>query len=107
MVGSIYFVDMPYSNFQQAKARPVMVFKIIDKNDLLIMPLTTNLNREGFILKNDDIQAGSLKKQSVVIIPKITAIDSSLIGSNNFIATIKPSVFEDILQNMCKKLACS
>lgn len=97
---------MPYSNFQQVKARPILVFKVIDKNDLLVMPLTTNLNREGYVLKSEDIQKGSLKKSSVVIIPKITAIDSSLIGSRNFIATIKPSVFEQILQDMCLKLAC-
>ena len=33
MVGRIYFIDMPYSDFKQFKALPVLVFKIIDKND--------------------------------------------------------------------------
>jgi len=50
MVGGIYFIEMPYSDFKQFKGRPVLVFKVIDKNDLLILPLTTNLNREGIEL---------------------------------------------------------
>lgn len=56
MVGSIYFIDMPYSDFKQFKARPVLVFKVLDKNDLLILPLATNLQREGIVLTSKDIE---------------------------------------------------
>lgn len=64
MVGSIYFISMPYSDFKKAKARPVLVFKAIDKNDLLILPLTSNLKREGIIITHNDIEDGTLKKES-------------------------------------------
>ena len=83
MVGSIYFIEMPYSDFRDFKGRPVLVFREIDKSDVLVLPLTTNLNREGIVISNKDIKKGSLKKESVVIVPKITAIDSSLIGESN------------------------
>ncbi len=33
MVGSIYFIEIPYSDFRQFKGRPILVFKVIDKND--------------------------------------------------------------------------
>ena len=33
MVGSIYFILMPYSDFKDFKGRPILVFKIIDKHD--------------------------------------------------------------------------
>ena len=89
MVGGIYFIDMPYSDFKQFKARPVLVFKAIDKNDLLVLPLTTNLKREGIIITKDDIEKGSLKRDSVVIVPKLTAIDKSLIVEQKQIATLK------------------
>ena len=106
MVGSIYFIEMPYSDFKQFKGRPVLVFSVIDKNNVLVLPLTTNLHRDGIVISNDDIQRGSLKKKSVVIVPKITAIDSLLISDNNHIATLKNKTFEKVLKEICQKLKC-
>ncbi len=106
MVGSIYFIQMPYSDFKHSKGRPVLVFREIDKNDMLVLPLTTNIKRDGVIITNDDIKRGSLKKESVVIIPKITAIDCSLICDKNIIATLKDESFKKILKKICVKLEC-
>ena len=106
MVGDIYFIDMPYSDFKQFKARPVLVFKIIDKNDILILPLTTNLKRDGIIITKNDIQKGSLKKDSVVIVPKITAIDKSLITKQGYIATLKKDTFQSVLKEICIRFEC-
>ena len=106
MVRGIYFIEMPYSDFKQVKGRPVLVFRVIDKNDLLILPLTTNLKREGIVITNSDIETGSLKKESVVIVPKITAIDSSLISDNNIIATLKSSAYKRIVEEICRKFEC-
>ncbi len=106
MVGSIYFIEMPYSDFREFKGRPVLVFRQIDKSDVLVLPLTTNLNREGIVISNQDIEQGSLKKESVVIIPKITAIDSELISTSRKIATLKEKTFKVVLQEICTKLEC-
>jgi mRNA-degrading endonuclease toxin of MazEF toxin-antitoxin module len=97
---------MPYSDFKQFKGRPVLVFSVIDKNDVLVLPLTTNLHREGIVITNDDIETGSLKKESVVIVPKITAIDALLISERNSIATLKNKSFEKILKEICHKFEC-
>ena len=107
MVGSIYFIEMPYSDFKQFKGRPVLVFKMIDKEDVLILPLTTNLNRKGIIIDNKDIASGSLKKESVVIVPKITAIDASLLTSNHLLATLKAESFTKVTQALCTELECN
>ncbi len=106
MVGSIYFINMPYSDFTQFKARPVLVFKVIDKNDLLILPLTTNLEREGIVITQNDIKEGSLKKDSIVIVPKLTAIDQSLISKQRHIASLKEKTFKMILKEICDKFDC-
>jgi len=106
MVGSIYFISMPYSDFKTAKGRPVLVFKTIDKNDLLVLPLTTNLQREGIKVNNEDIRDGSLKKESVIIVPKLTAIDSSLILGSKFIASLKEKSFDRVKSELCLKLEC-
>jgi len=55
MVGSIYFILMPYSDFKTFKGRPVLIFKELGKEDLLVLPLTTNLNREGVRITKDDL----------------------------------------------------
>ena len=106
MVGSIYFIEMPYSDFREFKGRPVVVFRQIDKNDVLVLPLTTNLKRDGIVISEKDIKEGSLKKESVVIVPKITAIDSGLISQSRKIATLKEKIFAKVLQEICNKLEC-
>ena len=106
MVGSIYFIEMPYSNFREFKGRPVLVFKMVDKNDLLVLPLTTNLRRDGIIITKDDLKKGSIKKDSVVIVPKLTAIDSSLIVEENFIARLKTKSFGKIAKEICLRFEC-
>ena len=106
MVGNIYFIEMPYSDFKQSKGRPVLAFKTIDKQDVLILPLTTNLKRNGILISNNDIVSGSLKKESVIIVPKITAIDTSLISDARLIAALKPETFQKVSEQICKNLAC-
>ena len=104
MVGHIYYINMPYSTFTKAKGRPVLVFKEIDKNDYLILPLTSNLKREGIIIVENDIQDGRLKKESVVIVPKLTAVDASLIVGSKFIASLKKESFIKVKNALCSRL---
>ena len=106
MVGHIYFIHMPYSDFKKVKARPVLVFKKIDKDDVLILPLTSNLKRDGIVITNGDIEDGSIKKDSVVIVPKLTAIDSNLIIGSKFIASLKKDSFEKVKRELCLRLEC-
>ena len=106
MVGHIYYITMPYSDFTKSKGRPVLVFKKIDKNDFLILPLTSNLQREGILLKETDIKDGRLKKESLIIVPKLTAVDSTLIQGARFIASLKESAFTHVQEKLCSKLGC-
>ena len=106
MVGSIYYILMPYSDFTKAKGRPVLVMQEIDKNDVLILPLTSNMQRDGIQITQHDIDDGSLKKDSVIIVPKLTAVDSSLIKGSRFIASLKRESFLRVKANLCQKLEC-
>ena len=106
MVGGIYYITMPYSNFTKAKGRPVLLFQNISKDDVLVLPLTSNLQREGIVITNEDIKDGSLKKESVVIVPKLTAVDSSLILGSRFIASLKNESFSKIQKELCLQLKC-
>ena len=106
MVGHIYFINMPYSDFTKVKGRPVLVYKEIDKNDYLILPLTSNLSREGIIISEDDIAYGRLKKESVVIVPKLTAVDTSLISGSKFIAALTKESFTRVKNEICLRFDC-
>jgi len=106
MVGSIYFIRMPYSDFREFKGRPVLVFKVLDKADVLVLPLTTNLQRDGIVITKEDLKKGSIKKPSVVIIPKLTAIDASLIQEKQFIAQLKAKTFKRISKEICTRFGC-
>jgi len=105
MVKSIYFIEIPYSNFEKIKGRPILIFKELE-NDYLFLPLTTNLSRKGVILTNKDLIKGNLRKKSVVIVPKISAIDKKLVENSKFIATIKNEKFLEIIKFLCNELNC-
>ena len=106
MVGSIYYILMPYSHFRQAKGRPVLAVHELDKNDILVMPLTSNLTRRGFKITQKDIAFGALKKDSVIIVPKLTAVDRNLLETSRHIATLKKATFSEIKHAMCSELHC-
>ncbi len=106
MVGSIYYILMPYSHFRQAKGRPVLAVHELDKNDILVMPLTSNLTRRGFKITQKDIASGALRKDSVIIVPKLTAVDRDLLGASRHIATLKEATFIAIKHTMCSELQC-
>ena len=97
---------MPYSDFTNSKGRPVLVFKEIDKSDLLILPLTSNLQRDGIIITAEDIEDGRIKKESVVVVPKLTAVDSTLIVGSQFIASLKKESFAKVKNQLFLKLEC-
>ena len=97
---------MPYSDFTKVKGRPVLIFRKISKTDYLILPLTSNLAREGILISERDIEDGRLKKESVVIVPKLTAVDASLILGSRFIASLKKESFNKVKNEICFKLGC-
>jgi hypothetical protein len=73
---------------------------------VLVLPLTTNQNREGIAISDKDLKQGSLKKESVIIVPKITAIDSGLISQSRKIATLKDKTFSRVIKEICRKFEC-
>jgi hypothetical protein len=106
MVNSIYFVKIPYSDFSEFKGRPILIFKELD-NDFLFLPLTSNLDRDGILLDNNDLENGTLRKESIVIVPKINAIDKNLIKKSRLIAKIKNKKYDEIISSLCKSIGCT
>ncbi len=105
MVKNIYFVEIPFSNFGNKKGRPILLFKELE-NDFLFLPLTTNLQRNGVIIEQKDLEKGTIKNKSIIIVPKIGTVDKKLIAKSRYFATIKNSKFLEVNSFICKSLEC-
>ena len=105
MVGKIYFTEIIYTNFKESKGRPMLLIKELE-NDYLFLPLTSNLNKNGILVNNKDLKDGLLRKQSVIIVPKISAIDKNLINNAKYLATIKNKKLEETINKICSSFGC-
>jgi len=103
MVGEIYLVRMLFSDFADSKIRPVLVIKEYEE-DVLVLPLTTSLNRKGLIIKSEELIEGELKKDSIVITNKPFFISKSLLIRK--IGRISKNKLGIIKRELCNELSC-
>lgn len=104
MVGQISLIRVYYTNHVDFKTRPVLIFKEFKLGDFLFLPLTTNKMVPGIVITNRDLQYGSLKKESVIIVKKLA------IGNQDnvlkIIGLVKPSFFKKVHAEVCNTLNC-
>ena len=106
MVGRIYFTEITYTNFKESKGRPILLIKELE-NDYLFLPLTSNLNKNGILINNEDLSDGVLRKKSIIIVPKISAIDKNLIEYKaKYLATINNDKLKIIINKICSSFGC-
>jgi mRNA interferase MazF len=103
MVGEIYLVRLLFSDFTDSKIRPVLVIKDYEE-DVLVLPLTTSLNRKGIIIKSEELVEGELKKDSIVITNKPFFISKSLLIRK--IGKVSKDKFFSIKHELCNELNC-
>jgi mRNA interferase MazF len=103
MVGEIYLVRLLFSDFTDSKIRPVLVIKDYEE-DVLVLPLTTSLNRKGIIIKSEELVEGELKKGSIVITNKPFFMSKSLLIRK--IGKVSKDKFFSIKHELCNELNC-
>ena len=102
MIWSIHIAKIFYTDIQEYKIRPVYLFKSYLDNDYLYLPLSTNLKRDWIIIWNNDLKSWNLKKDSVVVIPKIGLIHKSLLMKEIAHLDYKKEI--TINKKLCSKL---
>ncbi len=105
MVGKLFIARIYFTNMSDYKIRPILAIKEYLDNDLLYLPLTTNLDTTGILLDNSDIEIGYLKEPSVIAIPKIGILHKSLILKE--IAKLKQVVLSQIMEKICQDFNCN
>jgi mRNA interferase MazF len=77
----ILLAKVEYTDINITKKRPVLV--VSDNpyneryNELLVMPLTSNLLRKGISIKNSDLLSGTLSYESIVRFDRTFSIDKN------------------------------
>ena len=104
MVKDIYLAKIYFTDLSQYKIRPVLVIKEI-KDDCICLQLTSNIEIDGILIDNRDLEKGELKKESLIVVPKNFTIHKSILFK--YIATLKDSKFKEIYNIFCRKMECS
>ncbi len=104
MVGKIYLAKIYFTDLSQYKIRPVLIIKTLD-DDCICLQLTTQYKDSNIVIYNSDLKEGSLKKDSLIVVPKNFTLHNSILFK--YIATINKEKQEEIFKIFCTKIGCS
>jgi hypothetical protein len=79
MVGEIHLANIHFTNAVSAKVRPVLLLKVNSFNDIIYLPLTTNLLTNGVLINNNNLLEGFLPKPSMAVYEKPGVIAPGLL----------------------------
>jgi len=103
VVGEIYLAEVFFTDFSSSRVRPVLILSE-EGQDVLFLPLTTNLSQPGVLISSKDLEEGHLRKDSVVVVHKIGLLHKSLLLKK--LARVKEDPFLRIKRSLCEKLSC-
>lgn len=104
MERDIVLVNIFFTDLSDYKVRPVLLIKQYKKDNFLYLPLSSNLNLHGVIVRENDLEDGDLIKESIVVIPKIGILHKDLILKK--IAVLAHSPFKNVMKDVCQSLNC-
>lgn len=102
-IGDIVLLEFPYTNMAGSKYRPGLVLNIENiRQDLLVGYMTSEVDSYIFdenaaLIKNDDLEKGQLKLDSVVRVDKTIVINKNIC---RWAAAVKKDKLDQILRKM-------
>jgi len=104
MVGKIFLAKIFFTDASSVKLRPIVIIREYRNEDFLFLPLTTNLNWEGILVQQNDLETGTLPKPSRIVIPKFGTIHKSLLVKE--LGTLKQEIMKKVHSEICQSLNC-
>ncbi len=98
MVGEIHLARIDFTDGSAAKVRPVLLLKPNSFNDVLYLPLTSNLLTKGIHIDTNSLKEGNLPKTSVVVYEKPGVIATGLLLRK--IGTLQNIIYEKIISEL-------
>lgn len=102
MVGEIHLAEIYFTDATTFKVRPVLLLKPNNFNDMLYLPLTSNIGTKGIAIDNGNLKDGYLHKVSIVVYEKIGVIAATLLIKK--LATINKNTYQQIINELVKFL---
>lgn len=105
-IGEIVLLDFPFTNLKGAKLRPALIVAGSDnQNDYLVAFVTSEVEhyvRSEFavVIKQNDLQRGTVKLESVIRCDKLITISPGRIFRNN-VALLKKVKISEVLRKIC------
>lgn len=103
MVGEIYLAKIYFTDLSEFKIRPVLVIKTLGE-DCMCLQLTSQLKYQGILINQQSLVDGSLKKDSMLLLPKNFTLHQSILIK--YLARIKPALIKEIQERLCIELGC-
>ncbi len=80
-IGEIYWANLDFTNKKVNKIRPIVIVEILKNDDLIYMPMSTQVKSNKCIVSNKDLKYGSIE-QSVILLHKQCVIHQKLLQSH-------------------------
>ena len=105
--GDIAAIPFPYCDLTTRKKRPVLVITKPDRyGDFVGLAVTSVLSVEkSLAIDGESLLTGKLPKESCVRYDKIFTLSESMLVKTY--GTLKPSIFQKILESLCGYLGCT
>ncbi len=104
MVGTIYLAKIYFTDLSAYKIRPVLVLKELG-DDCICLQLTAQYKNEKIIISSKDLDAGELKKESMIVVPKNFTLHKTILFK--YLGTIKEKKLSEIFELFCREIGCT
>jgi mRNA interferase MazF len=94
--GEIVLIPFPYTDMSSKKVRPVFVVRDSVDEDVLVAPISTNVNRSknDYLIGNEDYEGAPLPVTSCLRYEKLVTLSSGLVLKK--VAALKTAVTSKI-----------
>lgn len=103
MVGKIYLAKIYFTDLSDYKIRPVLVIKELGE-DCICLQLTSQYHDNRLVVSNKDFLDGSLKKDSLIVVPKNFTLHKSILFK--YLATLNETKQKSIFEIFCQQIGC-
>ena len=104
MVGEIHLAKIYFTDLSAYKVRPILIIKDLGE-DCICLQVTSKFKEDRIEIKKTDFIDGSLKKESVLVVPKNFTLHKSIL--TKYLGKLSKNKQDEILNIFCKELGCS
>jgi len=104
VVGEIHLAKIYFTDLSAYKVRPILIIKDLG-DDCVCLQVTSKFKEDRIQITKSDFIDGSLKKESVLVVPKNFTLHKSILIK--YLGKLSKNKQDEIFNIFCKELGCS